>query len=259
MKNGLRFAVISFVIGLSILISPTLADAANERPCAKPSDIEPEGAITHRFEGQDATVFLDSIQPSMNTSSSRNYVMVLSGPDVFGGIVALVGTKECLSGRKFLNFIELRNALQMVERQRAGRTVSIAGLEREAARGDAEAELHLGMRRELEYRGSGRQLLTRAAEQNIGLAIVALGYGVSGLDFALVKERGVWRSTDPAADQPLGYCWLRVGTLLRDEELRRASRQFLRDLAVRMSDQEKAKGEELWANARKNLAHPACR
>ena len=252
------FLAISFGMGLLILALAPIA-RAEKLPCAKPSDIEQQGQIAHRFERPDAQVFIDAIEPGAGTEE-WNFVMVLSGPDVFGGAVAFVGTKDCLNGTKFLDPIEIDDALRMVERRRAGKPVSVAELEHEAAQGDAEAEYHIGVRRELARRGSGRALLTQAAEQNFSPAIISLGYLAGSLDYSMVKAGDVWLpSPDPAADRPAGYCWLRVGSRLKDAGMRRTATELAKELLGRMSDTEKARGEELWAKAQKDLEHPRCK
>lgn len=252
------FLAILFGMGLLVLASSPVAHA-EKLPCAKPSDIEQQGQITHRFEGPDAQVFIDAIDPGAGTEE-WSFVMVLSGPDVFGGTVAIVGTKDCLNGMKFLGPVEIDNALRMVERRREGKPVSVAELERKAAQGDAEAEYHIGVRRELIRRGSGRALLTQAAEQNLSPAIISLGYLAGGLDYSMEKTGDVWRpAPDPTADRPTGYCWLRVGSRLKDAGMRRAATELANELLGRMSDTEKATGEELWAKAQKDLEHPKCK
>ena len=138
--------------------------------------------------------------------------------------------------------------------------MSAAELEHEAAQGDAEAEYHIGVRRELARRGSGRALLTQAAEQNFSPAIISLGYLAGSLDYSMVKAGDVWLpSPDPAADRPAGYCWLRVGSRLKDAGMRRTATELAKELLGRMSDTEKARGEELWAKAQKDLEHPRCK
>ena len=78
-------------MGLLVPASAPFA-RAEKLPCAKPSDLERQGQITHRFEGPDAQVFIDAIEPGAGTEE-WNFVMVLSGPHVFGGAGAFLAAR----------------------------------------------------------------------------------------------------------------------------------------------------------------------
>ena len=145
----------------------------------------------------------------------------------------------------------------MVERRREGKPVSVAKLEHAAAQGDAEAEYHIGVRRELIRRGSGRALLTQAAEQNFGPAIFGLGYLAVSLDYSKVKTGDVWLpSPDPATDRPAGYCWLRVGSRLKDAGTRRAATELAKELLTRMSETKKQGGKSFGPRRKRTLNIP---
>jgi hypothetical protein len=73
------FLAILFGMGLLVLASSPVA-RAGKLPCAKLSDIESQGQITHRFEGPDAQVFVDAIDPGERLQKSGT--SSLSCPDL---------------------------------------------------------------------------------------------------------------------------------------------------------------------------------
>ena len=259
------------VVFLSSLTTPVVAAAQNatgSQRCSTFAEFGSQDASKHRFTGEDAAVYLDAVEPGIDTNG-WDLVLVFSlsatpfgrelGPLVLrDGGVAVGGTIDCLKGRKFLGPIEQWNALAMVNRRRAGKPVRLAELEQATASGDVEAQTHLGIRREIQQRGSGRELVIRAAEMNVGLAIIALAYWTSGLDRADPIAPGS-KIVDPLVDRAAAFCLMRVGSQSADLDVREFAKAHLRDLEKSMSEAERDDGEKRWNLAKGNLARPSCR
>jgi hypothetical protein len=158
---------------------------------------------------------------------------------------AIAGTQDCLRGRKFVGDIEHRTALALVARRQAGKPVAMTALEEAAGAGDTEAQMYLGIRRESQQAGSGRDLLTAAAQGNVGLAIVALAYWDGGLD-------------RPARDRAAAFCWMNAALRSADSDIRMFAERHLPLLEKRMSEADRNEGTKRWALVTQNLAHPSC-
>ncbi len=260
------------ILGIVACVATAMVDAAaysvapqaTDQPrCMDFPEFEMQNSIRYRFTDEDAAVYLDAVEPGADTSG-WDLVLVVSLPDTsfgrsLGGFevpyVAVAGTQGCLRGRKFLGPIKHQNALAMVNRRRANKSVAVPALEGAAAAGDAEAKALLGIRRAIQ-RGdrSGWDLVLEAAEQNVGLAIIALAYWTSGE--GNVYPPGV---VDPSLDRPAAFCWSSVGLQSTDPDIHAFSESLIRALDKTMSKDERDAGGNRWNRARATPAHPSCR
>lgn len=270
---SMHLIVAAFLAAFAVLPAAYAAEqtAQDQQQCRAFYEFGPPEASAHRFTGEDAAVYIDALEPSVIVPGvdTRGFDLVLVfrlsgtpfgrelGPE-FGNVgdrfVAVAGREGCLIGRKFFGPIDHRNGLAMVNRRRVDKGAGSADLEQAAATGDAEALAHLGIRRELERgEGSGRDLVTRAAEMNVGLAIIALGYWSGGFD------KPPRRAADPFIDRAAAYCWFSVGSMSRDRDIREFSQAQMRTLRSQMTRAERRAGEERWKRTKGHVAHPSCK
>lgn len=250
------------------LLAP--AWAAQAKPCVDfPEFGAPQYPALHRFTGEDATIYLDAVEPDVRVPE-WDLVLVMSLHDTpywrtLGAFewafavpyVAVAGRDGCLAGAKFLGPIAHRAAVAMVNRHRAGKLVTSAALQEAAAAGDAEATTLLAIRWSIEHpyleKGPSWNLVLQAAKQNVGLALMALAYWTSG--FGYVNMPG---TVDPVLDRAAAFCWLSVGSQSSDPDVRSFSESLLQVVAKDLSQAERATGAERWDRTRRSLDHPSC-
>jgi hypothetical protein len=84
------------------------------------ADIQPQDAIVARLSGKDARIFIQSClaRGPVGPTPEFDQVLILRGPDVMGGAVAVIARGECAVGHKFLGLLEFIHAQEMVMRSR---------------------------------------------------------------------------------------------------------------------------------------------
>ena len=239
-------------------------------PCGAEADIQPQSAIRDRYAGADAGAFLLGIGAVDDATRlpPTVAVVVLSGDDVFGGNAAFIATGACFRGGPlFFDPVRYRLGRSLVARRHAGLPIRLAALEPLAAKGDAEAQLLAGSRHEIAVPGSGRTLLESSARQGQALAMLELGYVVSGLDQIVVEEPGGapvplpgtemvpvgpenppvrFQLTGPGMDRPIGYCWLKAAVAGGDSGIAALGTTWLGALTQRMTEPERDAARAMW-------------
>lgn len=245
-------------------------ETAPPEPCGAQADIQPQSAIRDRYTGADALAFLLGIGAVDDATRlpPTAAVVVLSGDDVFGGNAAFIATGACFrGGALFFDSVRYRLGRSLVARRHAGLPIRLAALEPLAAKGDAEAQLLAGSRHEFAVPGSGRALLESSARQGQALAMLELGYLVSGLDQIVVEAPGGppvaspdtemvpvgaelppvrFQRTSPGMDRPIGYCWLKAAVAGGDSGIAALGTMWLGALSQRMTGPERDAARALW-------------
>lgn len=253
------------------------ASPAAPEPCGTESDIAPQSAIRDHYQGSDAGAFLlgvgaiDEARPL----PANPTVIVLSGSEVFGGNAAFIAAGSCVRGSPlFFDPVRYRLGRATVARRRAGLPIRLAALDALAAKGDAEAQLLAGSRHETMVPGSGRALIEAAARQGQALAMLELGYLVSGLDSVVLvdgqgpPQRGTgaaepedaaemvpvgpdvppvrFQRVVPGMNRVLANCWLKAAVASGDGEIAALGTSWLGGLAARMTTMERDSARTLW-------------
>jgi hypothetical protein len=201
----------------------TPPDAGPCRPGETIADIEPQEAIVNRLFGRRAHLFVDAIRDpgEIVPAGSFDSVLILSGPDVFGGIVAVLALGQCPVGHKFLSALDCIHALAMV-RLFDEQTVlqDLDSLDndrlRELAEGGlAVAAFHMGYahafgRGAQRDRGKAIEWFRRAASAGHAPSMFALGMSLAGPGVLEdeVQAIGKARRTDALTDLVGACVWL---------------------------------------------------
>ena len=273
------------IAGAAAVNKPPPSPAASE-PCGTESDIAPQSAIRDHYQGPDAGAFLlgvgaiDEARPL----PANLTVIVLSGSEVFGGNAAFIAAGSCVRGSPlFFDPVRYRLGRATVARRRAGLPIRLAALDALAAKGDAEAQLLAGSRHETMVPGSGLALIEAAARQGQALAMLELGYIVSGLDsVVLVDAQGGtgtavpeaaaemvpvgpevppvrFQQVIPGMSRVMGNCWLKAAVAAGDGEIAALGTTWLGDLAGRMTTIERDRARTLWERSAGATPAEMCR
>gem|GEM_PF-3115503 len=187
-------------------------------------DIQPQDAIVARLSGKDARIFVESCLEHGPAGQTADFdlVLVLSGPDVMGGIVAVIAKGECPLGHKFLGLMEFIHAEQMVQlfqqhpALQAVEHLDLDALTRLAEAGEPVAAFHVGFAKAMGWgterdRPGSIAWLRRAAEAGYEPGMLALGMALAGpgvLDEQLLPV-GKERPRDAETDLVQACFWLR--------------------------------------------------
>lgn len=226
-------------------------------PHGSEADIEPKSAITARFVDRDALIFVDALEPAVNTALFDT-VVILRGPDVWGGTVAIVLKDGCFVGRKFLAGLEYIHATQMVTLFRThpvlqhSDRLEVATLKAMAKAGDSAAQFHMGLayawgRGVLADRTTSIEWLNLAAQRGSGPAMLALGMALSGPGALLDEAEKVGQPprSDEFTDLASAYFWLTAAIRSNQRDVQNEATFRLRELDRRMSPEEHRKAKEL--------------
>lgn len=186
-------------------------------------DIQPQEAIVARLHGKDARIFVESCLASGPGAPTAPFdtVLVLSGPEVFGGTVAVAAQGECSLGHKFLGLVEFIHAEEMVGLyQRHPALAMVEHLDLEvltplAEAGEAAAAFHVGFVKAMGWgakrdRADSIAWLRRAAEADYEPGMLALGMSLAGpgvIDEQLLPV-GKERPRDAGTDLAGACYWL---------------------------------------------------
>lgn len=187
-------------------------------------DVQPQEAIIARLRGKDARIFVESCLASGSTAAAAPFdlVLVLSGPDVMGGIVAVVAQGECPLGHKFLGLVEYVHAEEMVNLfRRHSALESVEHLDLEvltqlAEAGEPAAAFHVGFVKAMGWgterdRPGSIEWFRRAAQAGYEPGMLALGMSLAGpgvIDEQLLPV-GKERPRDADTDLVQACHWLR--------------------------------------------------
>jgi hypothetical protein len=228
-------------------------------PCPTEDDIEPKGAITARFTGRDAHLFIQAVEPGIKDTTWFDTVLILSGPNVFGGIVAIPVRDKCLVGRKFLSGLDYLHATQMLSLYRTNPALQhsdrleSATLKALAAAGDPVAQFHLGYLYAvsrgvygiLPDRRASIEWLKRAAQQGFSPAMLMLGIVLTGPGWNEAQVVGEPPRTDEFTDLATAYSWFDAASRSSEPYVKGAALSWLHRLTPRMTPEELQKAKEL--------------
>jgi len=220
------------------------------------ADIEPQSAITTRFTGRDAQLFVEAQEPGID-ATKFDTVIILQGADVLGGTVAVVARKECLLGLKFLSALEYVHASQMLALYRTNPALlhsdrlEMATLRSMAVAGDPGAQFHVGLmyawgRGVAPDRRVSIEWLKRAAQRGFSPAELALGMALAGPGVILDEAQIVGEPprTDEFTDLVAAYSWLDAASRASERDVKATASFQLRELAQRMSPEDIKKAKE---------------
>jgi len=221
------------------------------------ADIEPKSAINARFAERDARLFVEAVEPGI-APTSFDSVVILRGPQVLGGTVAVVLKDGCFVGRKFLSGLDYIHATQMVTFYRTNLALQhsdrleMAALQAMAEAGDPVAQFHVGLmyawaRGVAPDRGAAIDWLKQAAHGGFGPAMLALGMALSGPG-ALTDEAekvGEPPAADEFTDLVTAYVWLDAASRSSERDVKVEASFRLRELSQRMASEELRKAKEL--------------
>ena len=211
---------------IAAIVEPPGEGTIGQQACPEGTihDIQPQEAIVARLQGRDALIFVESCMehgPAGETASF-DLVLILSGPDVMGGTVAVTAMGECPVGSKFLGNMELIHAREMVQlfrRHEALKSVDHLDLEtltRLAEAGEPAAAFHLGFAEAMGWgtprdRPGSIDWLGRAADAGYEPGMLALGMSLAGP--GVMEEQllpaGKQRPRDAQTDLVQACYWLR--------------------------------------------------
>jgi hypothetical protein len=228
-------------------------------PCPTEDDIEPKGAITARFTGREAHLFIEAVEPGIKDTSWFDTVLIVSGPNVFGGIVAFVGKGKCLLGRKFLSGLDYIHGTQMLKLYRTNPALQHlnhleeATLKAMAEAGDPAAQFHFGyvyavskgVYGILPDRRASIEWLKRAAQQGSSPAMLTLGIVFTGPGWDEATIVGEPPRKDEFTDLVTAYSWFEAASRSSEPDVKAAALSWLRGLTARMTPEELQKAKEL--------------
>lgn len=187
-------------------------------------DIQPQNAIIGHLQGKDALIFIESCMEhgAAGRAAPFDQVLILRGPDVLGGIVAVTALGECPVGHKFLGLVEFIHAQEMVQLFRrhpalqAVEHLDLQSLTQLAEAGEPAAAFHVGFAKAMGWgterdRPGSIEWLGRAADAGYEPAMLALGMSLAGpgvLD-EQVLPIGKRRPRDAQTDLVEACYWLR--------------------------------------------------
>ena len=220
------------------------------------TDIEPKSAVIARFTGRDARLFVEAVQPGVGATSFDG-VVILRGPDVMGGMVAVVLKDGCSVGRKFLSGLDYIHATQMLAFYRTNPALrhsdrlDMATLKSMAEAGDPAAQFHVGLayawgRGVPADRSASIEWLKRAAQRGFSPAMLALGMALSGPGVILdeAEVAGKPPRTDEFTDLVAAYSWLDAASRSGESDVKAEAAFRLQELTRRMSPEELRRAHE---------------
>ncbi len=220
------------------------------------ADIEPKSAVAARYTGRDARLFVDAVAPGSDPAGF-DAAVVLRGAEVLGGTVAIIVKDGCFAGRKFLSGIQYIYAVRMLERYRSDPAlrgsdrVELAALRPAAERGDALAQLHVGLayawgRGIAQDRRASIDWLERSAGQRYAPAMLALGMALSGPGALLDEARKVGEPprSDEFTDRAAAYRWLDAASRASDGDVRAEAALRLKELRAILTPDELKRAQE---------------
>lgn len=267
-----RLAVTALSVGLVAVAatpepdSPRLPNEQQACPEGVIADIQPQDAIIARLSGKDARIFIQSClaQGPASRTPEFDQVLILSGPDVMGGTVAVIAQGECAVGHKFLGLLEFIHAQEMVQlfsRHPALQPVEqldLAVLTQLAESGEPVAAFHVGFVKAM-GRGTPRDRpgsiawLQRSAKTGFEPAMLGLGMSLAGpgvIDEQLLPI-GAQRPRDAETDLPQACYWLRQVAGLKGELARVAQSIYDDEVASRLTSKERQACRALLKERRK--------
>ena len=217
------------------------------------TDVQPQHAIVARLQGKDAQIFVESCleHGSEGRTATFDLVLILSGPDVLGGTMAVMAQGECPVAHKFLGLVELIHAEEMValfHRHPALQSVEhldlgiLTGL---AEAGDAAAAFHVGFVQAMGWgaphdRPGSIGWLRRSAESGYAPGMLALGMSLAGP--GVIDEQvlpvGTVRPRDAQTDLAEACYWLRRLQRAHDDLTPLATSVYRDEVAPRLSSVE---------------------
>lgn len=249
--------------------APPARDAENRAACPEGTihDIQPQDSIIARLSGKDARIFVECCLERGRSSAEApqfDLVLILSGPDVIGGIVAVVAQGECPIGHKFLGVMEFIHAHEMVKLYRrlpALREVDhldLGVLTPLAEAGEPTAAFHVGYLKAMGWgverdRKGSVEWLRRAAEAGYEPAMLALGMALAGpgvLDEQLLPV-GRERPHDAETDLVNACYWLRRLAAARHELSPLARGTYADEVEGRLTSAERKSCQALLRKRRK--------
>jgi hypothetical protein len=158
-------------------------------------EIEPADAIRERIHGREAWIYAETLMHSWEATSveTLDAVLIMGGPDVWGGNVVFLVANECVLGYKFVTVLELIHAEEIVRFFATEPTLTEknhldeSALAELASAGNPVAEFHAGLvaawgRGGKHDRPASLDWLQRSAEKGYAPAMLALGMALSGPD-----------------------------------------------------------------------------
>jgi hypothetical protein len=190
------------------------------------AEVEPAAAISLRFQDRRARIFIEALEgsplPPESPAAALDGAVVLAGPEVMGGIVAIALRGQCVIGHRFLAALELIHATAMVElHDQRPELASVehldaARLQALADAGEPAAEFHAGIVRALGLdvpadRAVSTDWFRRSAARGYGPGMLALGMALAGPGIVEDESRvvGEPRRRDDLTDLPQSCYWLR--------------------------------------------------
>jgi hypothetical protein len=228
-------------------------------PCPTEEDIEPKGAITARFTGRDARLFIQAVEPGIKDTTWFDTVLILSGSNVFGGIVAIPVKGKCLVGRKFLSGLDYLHATRMLSLYRTNPALQhsdrleSATLKALAAAGDPVVQFHLGyvyavsrgVYGILPDRRASIKWLKRATQQGFSPAMLMLGMVLTSPGWDEAQVVGEPPRKDEFTDLVSAYSWFDAASRSSEPYVKGAALSWLGRLTPRMTPEELQKAKEL--------------
>lgn len=237
-------------------IEITRADAMT-CPHGSEADIEPKNAITAKLVERDARLFVETVEPGVDTTQF-DAIVILRGQDVLGGTVAIVLKDGCFVGRKFLSTLDYIHAIQMVTLFKTNPALKhndrleMATLLAMAETGDPAAQFHVGLtfawgRGVPPDRGVAIEWLKRAAQRGFAPAMLALGMALSGPGALAdeVEKVGQPPRSDEFTDLVTAYFWLDAASRSSEPDIKGEASFRLRELSQRMTPEELSKAKAL--------------
>jgi len=258
-------AVMSFVAPGSLLA----AGPGDQSDCPEGTiaDIQPQDAIIARLHGRDARIFIESCLAGGPTAPTPAFdkVLILSGPDVMGGTVAVIAQDQCPVGHQFLGLMEFIHANEMVllfQRHPALQSVEhldlgvLTDLAQHA--GEPAAAFHVGFAKAM-GRGTPRDRagsidwLRRAAEAHYTPGMLGLGMALAGP--GVIDEQvlpvGRQRPRDAQTDLVQACYWLKRTAAMKQELSSVAGSVYRDEVEPRLTPDEKKACRALLVRGRK--------
>lgn len=257
------------LMGLAVLLGWSAAVLAGQTGSGEPAceagrtlaDIEPQEAIIERFPGRAARIFVDAIRYPGEPVDAEAFdqVLVLSGPGVMGGIVAVLAHGECPVARKFLSALDYLHGIAMIglfedhpELRRLDR-LDETKVRELAEGGIAAAQFHEGFVHGLgrgvpEDRGAAIDWFKRSAATGHAPAMLALGMALTGPGVLKDEARmpGKPPRQDALTDLPQACYWLSRAAGLRESPVSgMAEFTFSTDLSPTLSPEHRRRCKEL--------------
>jgi len=225
-------------------------------------DVQPQDAIVARFRGKDARIFIESCLESGPDGRTADFdlVLVLSGPDVMGGTVAVMAQGECPVAHKFVGLMELIHAEEMVALFRrhpalqAIEHLDLGVLTQLAQIDEPAAAFHVGFVEAMGWgtlrdRPGSIDWLRRSAAAGYEPAMLAVGMSLAGpgvIDEQLLPI-GAERTRDADTDLAEACYWLRRLERAQHKLSPLSQSVYLDEVAPRLTPDERKRCKALLA------------